>query len=892
MLRKYIWVVAALLFLGVCSVPLQGGAAPPNLFIKTDKGCGDAAWFLVGEDIVFSYMLSGAAPLSEYKYWVKIYSNTGAVLSSWKGFFKTEDTGTSSIESKKSRVSFPSGVQYAEISIPSLGILTTCTFNVLSCGDHTECPNEYVNFTVSLNKTIVNPGDTVILMVDVENKTGYPFYFNSQYLEVDLGELGGVVYLFSPEIQVLSGTTRTVLAYKFSIPDVSEDEYSITIVYSESGYPATSYNPAATPYNATSYNPMATPYNSTWAACTFLNVKIKPEGIISIVSQPETLKINEEGSIVLEVTNPTLKDITYVVEAAAPAAASLAYTSYTVLVEKTSSNQITVDLSFSEEGYFTITFSLLAEEMMLNSVSTTILVEIEPEGIISIVSQPETLRINEEGSIVLEVENPTLKDITYVVEVTAPAAIRVRQTSYTLPVTHTSSKTVEVHISSSEEEGYYTLTFLLFVEERVLDTTSATILVKEPPAGSLELLFPPSTIRLKESVTLKLQIKNTSEKAITYRLSASASKGLSLPQTSWNVFVSAGDTEVLEVPVTAQGASPEYVSFELFYETTKVSSVSWNVTVEEGITEKSTNLLLAVLVLAGVAVAFMSILRYRALSQKKIPRHPEEPASQDLANIYEKAGDGSMEKGNPENAAEFYEKAGDLWRRMKNVERAVELYKKAAEIWKKLKNVGAAKRNEEKIAEAYEEAGHLSQKNSEFQKAGEFYEKAATLYRQVNNSGKSAELYELSIKMWRQIGNKEKIRENSEKAAEIYEEVGNLAQKIEELQKTGESHKIGEFFERAADLQREISTEKAAELYERAARFWEKLDNREKMKENEERIAELYERIGLDAHEAGRFQKAGIYYEKAAYLWRKMGNESRARETEEKALTAYEKANQ
>lgn len=774
MLRKYTWIVAALLFLGVYSLPLQGGAAPPNLFIKTDKGCGDETWFSVGDDIDFSYMLSGAAPLSEYKYWVKIYSNTGAVLSSWKGLFKTDGAGTSSTESKKSRVSFPSGVQYAEISIPSLGILNTCTFIVLASDYTTEY--EYVKFTVSLNKTTANPGDMVTLTVNVENKMEYPFYFNSQNLEVDLGELGGVVSPPSPETHVLAGTTRTVVVYEFPIPDVPEDEYSITIVYSES-------------YIGTLLTPPATPYKSTWAACTFLSVEIKLKGTISIVSQPETLRINEVGSIVMKVTNPTLKDM------------------------------------------------------------------------------------------------------TYVVEVAAPAAIHVSQTSYTLPVTHASSKTIVVPISSSEEEGYYTLTFSLFVEKRILDTTSATITVKEPPAGSLELLSPPSTIRLNESVTLKLQIKNTSRKAITYRATASASEGLILSQTSWNVSVAAGDKKILEIPVVARGASPNYINFELFYENTKISSVSWNVTVEEGIIEENMNLFLSMLAVAGLAAASM-ILWNRAHTQKKILRHPEEPASQDLANIYEKAGDGSTEKGNLGNAAEFYEKAGDIWRRMKNVERAVELYRKAAEIWKKLKNVGAAKRNEEKIAEVYEEAGRLSQKNGDFQKAGEFYEKAAALYRMVNNCGKSAELYEMTIKIWEKVGNKEKIRENTEKAAEAYEEVGSLAQKIEELQKTGKSQKIGEFFERAADLQREISTEKAVELYDKAARIWEKMDNKEKMKENEEKTAEIYEKIGLNADEAGIFQKAGIYYETAASFWWKTGNESRARETEEKALAAYEKANQ
>ncbi len=326
-------------------------------------------------------------------------------------------------------------------------------------------------------------------------------------------------------------------------------------------------------------------------------------------------------------------------------------------------------------------------------------------------------------------------------------------------------------------------------------------------------------------------------------------------------------------------------------ENTKLSSITWDTTVEKE-PEGPPWTIVAVLVCLGGAAAAAVKLRFDKTVKKRMLRHPAQAdeTAQKLAELYEEAGLKAKELEELAKAGEYYEKAAELWRKVNKIEEAVELYKKTVEIWKKLKNMERARKNEEKIAEVYEEAGQLSQKNGDSQKAGEFYEKTAALYGQVNNSGKSAELYELSIKMWRQIGNKEKIRENSEKAAEIYEEVGNLAQKIEELQKTGKSHKIGEFFEKAADLQREINEiEKAAELYERAARFWEKVDNKEKMKENEEKTAELYEKIGLDAHEAGDFQKAGIYYEKAACLWRKTGNESRTREVEEKALKAYEK---
>jgi len=586
--------------------------------------------------------------------------------------------------------------------------------------------------------------------------------------------------------------------------------------------------------------------------------------------------------------------------------------------------QITVTYVFAiptgSEGLYRIGVTYHDEDCLWNTYVYLTVKKEEPKGTISVLSLTTPLETSKSGYALVKVTNPSQETTTYTVKVSAPSGIRLAQPTYSVQIGGNSSKELRVSFITLEE-GTHTLTFELQVGDQIVSEVSSD--VKVNPEASLEIISPPLEMKLNDEVNLKVKVKNASNKDIIFQVSASASEGLQLVETNWQIRVDAGESEILNIPVKAVGHSPDYIDFELLLEGELIDSLRWNVTVEDG-----TGLLLPAAIAAALLIALSLTVA--------IHQHGRQPETQENDQMqimgYVEAGNAAEQTGDSQGAAENYENAADLYRKIGKVEKAVGLYKQAEEIYRQLNLLAKARETEEKAAKAYEEAGLRAQENGEFWKAADYFEKAADLWKKAKNVEKPMELYEKASELLRQTKNLTKAREVEEKAAESYEKAGTLAYRITEFQRaaelseeaadrwreTGRVGKAIELYEKAAELWRKLGNavkaketeektailweeaginaqktnefQRAAEFYRRSANSWRKTGNERRAKEVKEKTAALYEEAGLKVQEIGEFQKAADYFERAADLWRKIGNESKARTAEEKALEAYGKA--
>ncbi len=782
-----------------------------------------------------------------------------------------------------------------------------------------QCSCEYLDLKAHVSDTVVEPGDTIAFTIIAENKSDCLYDLSNGRLEVDLGVLGGKIY---PELlitEIPSKEVRDISYFEHTIPDVAEGEYTVSIFFyiEEPSYVLIS-------------SPSSPSSSCIRRAVLTLEVRIGPKGTISVVSSPQSLKIDESGSIKVKIHNPTKKDITYTVNVSAPSAIKMTQSSYVLSVGKESSKELTINFTALEEGTHTVDFILSAEAKELDVASVIIKVEelearIVPKGTISVVSSPPSRRIDESGSIKVKIHNPTKKDITYTVNVSAPSAIKMTQSSYVLSVGKESSKELTAYFTALKE-GTYTVDFILSAEAKELNATSVVIKVEEPAAGVLDIVTAPSQTTQKETVNLELRVTNTSKKNIAYTVTASPSGGLSLSQTVWNISVAAGDSKSLIVSATAVGSDEQSIDFELSCEGRSLSKLSWNTTVEENATpffpEENTTVYLFFggAFIAALAGAF-SLMK---LMEAKPPGQTGS-TTEHLARTSEKAGNSAEEKGDLNEAAKSYERAAEVWRKIDKVERAVEFYRKAAELRRRLGKVAEALKNEEKTAETYEEAGLKAQKMGQLEKAAAYLEKAADIWRKTGNVEKTLELYEKLVDMYEKLKNTAKAQEMREKTAEVCEKTARLAQELREVQSAakyyekavrlwlnagktekaidlcrtsaalqGENNSVGRgttaaLYERAGDeAEREGILAKAGDFYEKAADLQRKTGNEKAAIGNEEKAATLYEMAGQEAIGTNQFERAENCYEKAVDLWRKAGNESKVKEVEGKTIELLE----
>ncbi|MBU7024733.1 MAG: hypothetical protein HXS40_11260, partial [Theionarchaea archaeon] len=359
-------------------------APDPVLYIETDRGC--EAQFTLSEESVLSFWMTGAAPDSEYLYWVRVYDESGVTLCGWRGTVTTDSTGSIPKIDIEHITSLPVGQQYAEVTIPELGLESTCLFYV---GGNTEIPPagsgcycEELTFIGILDKEVVTPGDTLTLTVRVENDmdcgiliatqppSGTRPCYEIQPLIVDLGALGGKVCPLAVERKVDPHTTSDITTYTITVPDLEGGTYPINLEY------------------ALSY--------CTWAA--YVQVDVTPSGTplgtLSAVSSPPVTK-KREGSILLEVANPNTESTTYTVVVTPPDGITLLNDPTTTLtVAGQSTEQITIPFIGEKEGEYILNFTLLVEDTVVGKTSAT--VEVTGfKGSLELMSTPSGVKPNE-----------------------------------------------------------------------------------------------------------------------------------------------------------------------------------------------------------------------------------------------------------------------------------------------------------------------------------------------------------------------------------------------------------------------------------------------------------------------------------------------------------------
>jgi tetratricopeptide (TPR) repeat protein len=792
-----------------------------DIDIKTSNDCGSNAQFSLGGNVTIFYQLTEAAPDSEYEYWVTDYADSGRILGNWKGYFETDNAGNASSEYIL-RAALPVGQHSVQLKVPELGLVKRCEYSVegetlipKKDPSDPDCYYEELEITIDLDKTAVTPGDTAVITVTVDNTMKCDYIIEANSLLIDLGELGGIIYPLKVDTKMDAGK-KASFTHEFTVPEGASGYYPVNMVYDaitineQSGLIPGAFNE--------SY--------CTWAASTLLWVGAA--GTISVVSTPDTLRIEEEGSIQLEVSNPLPEAEAYTVRIQIP------------------------------EG---ITFK-----------------DISPE-------------------------NPV-----YIVNV-GP------QSSATVPL-----------VISSSLEGNFTILFQLLIEDQVIEDTSVIIPVEEPPNGSLQLVSPPSTMKKNEAVTLELEITNKSRKEYTYFVAATVEGDLDIPETSWEVTIPREGIESLFIPVTAREDTPASIKFALSQNGVPLDSYTWNVTVKR-------NSIPIILTGAGIAcvIAGGIYLKFKG-------RKPVEQVSEHIklteAEEYAKAGESAEADGELQTAAQWYEKAADAFKKIGKIERAIEFYKKAADIWEKLEKIKKAWENREKAADLYQEMGVKAENRNELDKAANYYQKAADIFQEmekIDNVVKAVELLIRAKDIWNKLYSPEKAHKAETKAASLCEHIGILTQKLKEYsvaanyyekaadmwRNTGNKEKSGQLCEKVMNVQKHLQDtkgiqkigvktaeiyeeagskayqngeyEKAAEYCKKAGELWKKTGYKAKKDTTYQKTAEIYEEAGLKEYQRGTYEKAGMFYEKAADMWRNIGDESRVKRAEQKAVTAYGK---
>ncbi|MBU7014880.1 MAG: hypothetical protein HXS43_08625 [Theionarchaea archaeon] len=737
-------------------------APDAELYIETDRGC--QGQFTISEKTVLSFWMTGAAPRAEYLYWVRIYTESGEPLCGWRGTAVTDSAGTTSRIDIEHIISLPLGQQYAEVLIPELGLTSTC---LLLVGGNTEIPpvdsrcycEELTLFGI-VDKEVVTPGDTLTLTVRVRNDmdcgmliTTQPVSrtrpcYEIQPLVVDLGALGGKVCPLTEERKVDSHATSDVAAYTLTVPYLTAGTYPINLEY------------------ALSY--------CTWAA--YAQVDVAPSGTLSILSSPPVTK-------------------------------------------------------------------------------------------------------NREGSILLEVENPTTDSTTYTVVVTPPDGIvLVDDPIHTVPLAGQSTEQLTI-LFIAEKEGDYILDFTLLAGDTLVDETSASVQVTGFE-GLLELESPPSSIDLNETVNLRFLVINTSAEDTTYTLSANVSREFTITG-SLSVFVPAGKAADLSLSVTPTEKGSYLLTFDLFCEGDLVDSAEWTVTVAEGISP----VLVATLAVTGVGAAFVI---KSALSKHALTRGGESAvesmSGEEKAKALQKISEMTEEEGSLKESAELYERAADAWERINRIEQAAEIYKKGADIHEKLKNIKGALKDREKAALLYEKAAILAEEAGSYDKAASLLEKEAIEWQKSKKVDRAGQCFEKAAYLFNRAGITVHAREVQEMAARAYEDAAALGLKINELRASGV------FYEQAGALYREAGNlHEASRVYRKTQDLWDQMNNPDKRRKIEKILGATYEEEAEKAEEEGDYERAALSHEKAADTWRKAGEMSRAAENEQKAMELYDR---
>ena len=740
---------------------LQTRPAPnAELYIETDRGC--LGQFTLSEKTVLSFWMTGAAPDSEYLYWVKMYTESGETLCGWRGTAVTDSTGSTSRTNIEHIISLPVGQQHAEVSIPELGLVATC---LLFVGGTTEIPPlesrcycEEVTLIGALDKEIVAPGDTLTLTVRARNNTNCGILiatqppsttrpcYEIQPLVVDLGALGGKVCPLAEERKVDSHTTSDIATYTISVPYLEAGTYPINLEY------------------AVSY--------CTWAV--YLEVDITPSGTLSVLSSPPVSE-NEEGSVLLEVANPAAESATYTILVTPPDGITLlSDPAINLTLAGQSTQQLSVPFTAEKEGEYVLNFTLLAEDAALDRVSTTVQVTAF-QGILELVSPPSKVSPHEPVTLEFRVINTSLLDSTYTLSANVTEEFTVEGSlSVSVPAGKTANLSFPV---TPVEEGSFLLTFDLFCEGDLVDSAEWIVTV----AGGPDIIL----------------------------LAAVAVTGVGVAFAVKSAFGKHGLAREGESVAEIKSGEERARALQ------KISEM----------TEEDGNLKESARFYERTAEAWEQINRIEQAAEiykkgadihEKLKNIKEALKDREKAALlYEKAAAIAEEGGSYEKAALLREKAALEWQKIKRADKAGEGFEKTAHLLTRAGNVTHARDVQEMAAHAYEEAAALGTQINEFRAAGTFYEKAGTLYRGTGRMTEACKVYNKAEDLWNRVKDPAKKQKIVESLGLTYEEE---AQKAAE---EGDYEKAALSYEKAADTWKKVGdqaraardTEKALALY-------------------------------------------------------------------------------
>jgi tetratricopeptide (TPR) repeat protein len=747
-------------------------APDPLLHIETDRGC--EAQFTLSEKSVLSFWMTGAAPDSEYLYWAKVYDESGVTLCGWRGTVATDSAGSTPRIDIEHIISLPVGQQYAEVTIPELGLQSTCLFYV---GGHTEIPPmesgcycEELTLMGILDKEVVTPGDTLTLTIRVRNDmscgmiiatqppSGTRPCYEIQPLVVDLGALGGKVCPLAVDRKVDPHTTSDITTYTITVPNLEGGTYPINLEY------------------AFSY--------CTWAAYVQVDVTPSgtPSGTLSVVSSPPVTK-NREGSIVLEVGNPNAESTTYTVVATPPDGITLLNDPTTALsVPGHSAGQMTVPFIGEKEGEYILNLTLFVGDAVVSRAFAT--VEVTGfKGALELVSPPSGAKPNEAVTLKFRVTNTSPVDTTYTLAADVSEEFTVKDSlSVSLPAGETADLSLPV---TPVEEGSFQLTFDLFCEGDLVD-----------------------------SIEWIVTVEQGTNIVVIAAVAAVGATGAGVAFAAKSALSKHGLTEEGESTAEFQSGEEKARALQKISETTE----------EQGNLEESAELY------EKTAQAWKQINRIEQAADiykkgadihEKLKRIKESLKDREKAALlFEKAAGMAEESGSFEKAASLCEKAAGEWQKTRKVDKAGQEFEKTAYLLVKAGNTERAREVQEMAAHAYEEAASLGMEIKEFRAAGTFYEKAGSLYREAGKTHEASQVYNKAEDLWSHVQDLDKRQKTEETLGATYEEE---ARKAEER---GDYEKAALSYEKAADTWRKVGDQpratqdeqKALELYDKMNR--------------------------------------------------------------------------
>jgi tetratricopeptide (TPR) repeat protein len=742
-------------------------APDPELSIEVTGGV--EGQFALSQITTLSFEVTGAAPDSEYLYWMRIYTESGETLKGWRGTVITDSAGSASRNDIEHKISLPLGQQFAEVTIPELGLKSTYSLSVegnteyLSNG-HT-CNYEEVTLAGILDQETVAPGDTLYLTIIIENNMDCETKIDYESLKVDFGSLGGEK-LPLPESRLLEGhkflQAQTEIT---SVPYLTPGTYPIDIEY--------------TSRELIEGTSPGIPSICTWAA--YVQVEVTPSGTLSILSSP-VAAIDRESFILLEVANLTTRSTIYTVIVTPPDGITLLNdATITLDVAGHSTAQITVPFIGEKEGEYLLNFTLLVGETTIDETSTAVQVT-GFTGSLELMSPPSNVNLNETVDLKFRVTNTSPVDTTYTVSAEVSKEFTITGSlSVSVPAGGTEDLSLSV---TPAEKGPFLLTFDLFCEGDLVDSTQWNVTVEQGI----------STVVVAAVATV-------------------AATGAGAAFAAKSVLSKHGLTE--------GKSAAEFQSGE---EKARALQKISEITEDQGNLEESAELY------EKTAEAWEQINRIEQAAEtykrgadihEKLKRIRESLKDREKAALlFEKAASMAEESGSYEKAASLCEKAACEWQKTKKVDKAGQEFEKTAYLLIRAGDTEHAQEVQEMAAHAYEEAASLGTEIKEFRAAGTFYEKAGVLYREAGKLYEASKVYNKAEDLWNRIQDLDKKKKTEETLGVTYEEEAKKAEEKGDYEKAALSYeKAADTWRKAGDQSRATKDEqKALELYDKMKR--------------------------------------------------------------------------